>query len=44
MRRRTTWMRPAQPWWAHPAFLLPILVSSSLISMVLVFRIMGLGE
>lgn len=44
MKRRSSWMRPQEPWWSHPAFLLPILVSCGLISMMLVIRIMGVGE
>ena len=41
-RRRSTYLRPnLGPWWAHPLFLLPMLVSLGLIVMVLMFRIMG---
>ena len=43
-RRRSTYQPPAQPWWAHPVFLLPMLVSSGLLIMVVVLRAMGYGS
>lgn len=45
MRRRGTYQRPPQqPWWAHPAFLLPGLVAWGLILMVIALRLLGYGE
>lgn len=46
MKRRSTYVRPIhhQPWWSHPVFLLPILVSTGLFFMVLIMRIYGLGS
>jgi hypothetical protein len=42
--RRSTYQSHAQPWWAHPVFLLPMLVSSGLLIMVVVLRMMGYGS
>lgn len=45
MKRRSTHIpMDRQPWWSHPVFLLPILVSTGLFLMVLTMRIFGLGS
>ena len=41
-RYRGTYQKPpTPPWWTHPAFLLPGLVSLGSVAMVLILRLLG---